>query len=186
MVNELSENKYPQCSLPSRKVKVSFYLYVTLTILVILIIMTVGLNVYLITSKTSKLQTVSRDPTTDFSSTYLNIRDAELPIGTDILLNPMLKDWSVRVTGVVVKKNIDSFVLENIKNGYIDKNIEIKKCPDGKDVIFKIFKDGKLVKNVDWDQLNVGMVLNGIGRIIQTSDGGWSVCAKNFIIDERR
>lgn len=186
MLNDLSENEYPQCRLSLRKVKTPFYLYIVLTTLVVLIFIVFRINVYLNTPRINKASTVNQAQVTDFSSTYSNIKDIELPIGTDILLNPMLKDWSVRVTGVVVKKSDDSFVLENVKNGYIDKNIEIKKCPNGKDITFKIFKDGKLVKSVDWDHLEIGTQLNGLGKIVQTLNGDWSICAKNFIIDERQ
>lgn len=188
------------------KVKRSFFLYLSFVILSILFIFlsvvvlkidfTPALliknqkNIKPIASSTSNSggggPIVSKTSVFDFSSTYSGINDTDLPIGTDILLNPILKDWSVRVTGVVVEKSNDSFVLENKVKGIENTKIEIKKCQDGQDIVFKIYEEAtRQSRNVMFEQINVGTTMNGIGEIVQLPDGSWSVCGTHFIINKR-
>ncbi|MFA6184971.1 MAG: hypothetical protein WCT51_02640 [Candidatus Shapirobacteria bacterium] len=187
MSNDLNENKYPKLALPIGRIKVPKFLYIILIVLGILVLTVGGLRVFLIISDVTKSSTANQALVNDFSSTYSNIKDTELPIGTNILLNPMLKNWSVRVIGVVISKNNDSFILENKKDGYKNINIEIKKCPDREDIIFKIVRNingTKQSNDTNLDQLSVGSTMNGVGSIINSQNGDWIVCGTYFIINE--
>lgn len=188
------------------KVKRSFFLYLFFIVLIVffLILSIVVLNTELITtssinnqnenqesnepvisSSSGGMPIVNNTSMVDFSSTYLEVNDIELPIGTDILLNPILKDWTVRVIGVVVEKNNDSFVLENKVKGGENTKIEIKKCQDGQDIVFKIYEETtRQSRNVMFEQINVGTTMNGIGEIVQLPNGDWSVCGTHFIISK--
>ena len=187
MTDDLSKNSRLRLALPMGRVRLPKFLYIILFVLGILVLIVNGLNFYLKNLKKPDINNVliiNRDSIDNFSSTYSEVQDDELPIKKDFLLNPMLSDWSVLLEGVIVNKSEDSFTLENKIEGYKDTSIEIKKCPDSEDILFKIFKEGLQVGSMNLVQLGVGLSVNGSGRIFESQDGNWGVCGNNFIINE--
>lgn len=125
-------------------------------ILVLLIGFLIGSSFSLFLSQKTKLektstqlqQEVSEPRKADFSLKSDEISEEELPIGLELLQNPIVYQWRGSVQGKVIAKGEHSLTLENDKGNKINLT---DKVPSGEIFRTVIIKNGNRVSFMDLD-----------------------------------
>ena len=106
------------------------------------------------------------------------VREKDLPISSSIIQNPLIIDWRIGVSGVLVEKTDTTFTLEK-ENRQI--TISLLK---GSQTQFSRFKEG-VSEDVLLEDIPLGTSLRGTALLIPQDSGEISIGSPGDVVGER-
>lgn len=169
------------------KTKVPFYLsrkFYLLGVAVLIISIVIGIF-------TAKYSPFFKSKATD---QFLLKEPAKLPISLDLLQNSMLSNWTARVEGRIMAKDIQSFTISHIQRQFsATGSAAIKDVGDSKQLQIIYLKDKTSFKQtkhtrekeetitINFPDLTIGSLVTGTIEMYQTNNK-WFLIGKNFTI----